>query len=132
MTASRFTFKSAERLKSKRLIEAVAKGKSFSSEKIRCHYLRIPDRQLPSTAQAAFTVPKRNFKRAVDRNRLKRLMREAYRLEKPAFYEALDQNGIQYAILFVYQGKEQDSFDTVQLVIKTLLSRILADAAKPA
>ena len=40
-------------------------------------------------AQVAFSVSKRRFKRAVDRNRVKRMMREAYRLNKAAFYEQL-------------------------------------------
>lgn len=55
------------------------------------------------SVKVAFSVPKRRFKRATDRNRIKRLMREAYRLNKAKFLENWPGN---WAIMFIFQGSE--------------------------
>jgi ribonuclease P protein component len=62
---------------------------------------------LPTTApaQVGFAVPRRNLRHAVDRNRMKRLMREAYRMLKPRLYEKLEGRTEQVAWLFVFQGR---------------------------
>jgi ribonuclease P protein component len=64
--------------------------------------------ELPGTApaQIAFAVPRRNLRKAVERNRMKRLMREAYRLMKPRTYERLSAGTGRVAWLLVYQGRE--------------------------
>lgn len=131
MAAARFTLGKNERLKSQKLLEKVIVSKKAYATGIKCFYLFNPDPELLSTSVAAFTVPKRIFKRAVDRNFLKRRMKEAFRLEKPAFDEKLRQLGTQCAIIFVYTGKEKISFRTFQEVIKQLISRILKDGPKP-
>lgn len=56
--------------------------------------------------QVAFSVPKRNFRRAVDRNRIKRLMRESYRQNKNTLYALLEGRSKQFALLFVYVGRK--------------------------
>ncbi|MCE1198474.1 MAG: ribonuclease P protein component [Marinilabiliales bacterium] len=61
-------------------------------------------------AQAGFAVPKRIFKHAVDRNRIKRLMRESYRLHKTELYAALAGNERKLAVMFVYIAKEEFPF----------------------
>lgn len=73
--------------------------------------------------QVGFTVPKRIFRRAVDRNRIKRLMREAYRLNKKRHYEDLLAAEQQAALMIVYIGKEKPEFELVEDRIKTLLKR---------
>lgn len=60
------------------------------------------------------SVPKRNFKNAPDRNRLKRLMREAWRLNKHLYYETLTAQNSQAAILLLWTGKEEIAFEEVQ------------------
>ncbi len=76
-----------------------------------------------ATAQVAFSVPKRGMKRAVDRNRIKRLMREAYRQNKPNLYERLGTEGLQYAWLLIYQGKAGITYSEVEQKISRSLDR---------
>lgn len=60
------------------------------------------DMQHPPSVQVMFTVPKRNFKKAVDRNKLKRRLREAFRLNK----HLLQGHHVNFLVAFVYIGRE--------------------------
>ena len=76
--------------KSRKLIEQLfTEGKSVKNFPLRMVFLQVPHTST-FPIQAAFSVPKRNFKRAVDRNRIKRLLRETYRLQKEIVYTKLD------------------------------------------
>ncbi len=79
--------------------------------------------ELAFPAQAMFVVPKRNFKRSPDRNTLKRRMREAYRLSKAGFYQALEQEGKKILLAFIYTGKKEESFAVIEAAVKTLLQK---------
>src|SRR5476651_160853 len=77
-----YTFKKEERLCNKRLIDGLFhNGSSFLCYPFKVSWIAAPDGQLV-TAQILFAVAKKRYKRAVDRNLLKRRMREAYRLAK--------------------------------------------------
>lgn len=72
-------------------------------------------------AQIAFAVPRRNLKRAVDRNRVKRLMREAYRTNKNELYAKMEGREHKIAWLVVYQGRADiDLRSTEQKITKAL------------
>lgn len=100
----RATFRKHERLIGRDRVKAVAtRGRAVHETPFRLVGLLMPlDTVAP--AQVAFAVPKRNLRKAVQRNRTRRLMREAYRLNKERWYERLRTAGLQCAWLFVFQG----------------------------
>jgi len=76
-------------------------------------------------AQFAFAAPKKNFPNAVDRNRLKRLMRESVRLQKPDFYRALQEKNKQIVLLLSYHAKTVADFKTVDAAVTQMLKKML-------
>ncbi|MEO9005247.1 MAG: ribonuclease P protein component [Ginsengibacter sp.] len=108
----RFTLKGTERLKSRKIIQRLFKeGKSFSHFPFRIIYIPIENDTTPLLA--GFTVSTRNFKKAVHRNRIKRLMREAYRLQKNSLVASLEENQKKFAIFFIYQGNKLPVYEEV-------------------
>lgn len=77
-----------------------------------------------SFIQAGFTVSTRYFKKAVDRNRIRRLMRESYRLQKNNLKNLLKKNQITIAIFFIYTGNELPKYEDVFDKIGNALIRI--------
>ncbi|MCK0130244.1 ribonuclease P protein component [Flavobacteriaceae bacterium F08102] len=89
-----FRLRREEKLKSKKLIEALySNGNSILVYPFRMVYLPI-DHKANQVVQCGFGVSKKKFKRAVDRNRIKRLMREVYRQQKHIIYKDLDKKHI--------------------------------------
>ena len=66
----------------------------------------------------------KNFKRAVDRNRVKRLTREVYRLQKKQLQEASIQKKLQLNIFFIYTGKELPAFHIVREKVNVILNKL--------
>jgi ribonuclease P protein component len=75
--------------------------------------------------QIGVSVSKRNFKKAVSRNRIKRLLREAARLQKKQLAETLIQNKLQLAVFFIYTGKEIAASVTVSEQMTVILNRLI-------
>ena len=125
----KYTFPKEEHLCRKKLIEQLfsKQGSSFSVYPLRLTWLASP---APTTAppQVLVSVPKRTFKRAVDRNHLKRLLREAYRLNKYRLTEA--ENGHPVALLgILYTGKEKSELPLIEKKLISGLNRLLAEAS---
>ncbi|GGB09515.1 ribonuclease P protein component [Puia dinghuensis] len=82
-------------------------------------------RQAP--LQAGFGASSRHFKKAVDRNRIKRLGREAYRLQKAPLLHLLAQKGLSMAVFFVFTGKELPDYATVTAKIAVALQKLMRE-----
>lgn len=108
-----------ERLKSRKLIEQIyLQGKSVKSFPLRMVYLQTKHTsEFP--AQMGVSVPKRNFKLAVHRNRIKRLLRETYRLQKEIVYNNLEEP---YVFMISYIGKEEISYEELYKKMEKLLN----------
>ena len=79
-----------------------------------------------SPLQFAVSVPKKNFKRAVDRNRLKRQMREVVRKNKSEIKKLLAEKNKPCAMMFVFTGKEKAEFNIIEEKIILILHRVVS------
>lgn len=110
-------------MKSAKVIQQLFKeGKSLANFPLRVIYLETIEGS--SHLQAGFTVNKKNFKKAVDRNRIKRLMRESYRVQKNDLKNELIQSNKNLALFFIYTGKELPDYKLIFEKTGNLLSRI--------
>ena len=124
----KYAFPKEEHLCRKKLIEQLfsKQGSSFGVYPLRLTWLPAPARH-SEPPQVLVSVSKRTFKRAVDRNRLKRLMREAYRLNKYRLLEA--ENGHPVALLgILYTGKEKSELPLLEKKLISGLNRLLVEA----
>ena len=108
-------FGKKEKLKSRKLVEGLfATGKSLNVFPIRVWYKFLPLQADEYTLmQAGVSVSKKNFKRAVDRNKIKRLLREAYRLQKKELLELLKEKKAKGYAFFIYTDKNLPEYQTV-------------------
>ena len=118
--AKRFTLGKTERLKSRKSIERLFKqGLKFNAGAFRVFHLG--DTISKGSIQFGVGVGNKNFKKAVDRNRIKRLTREAWRLQKTALQEKLSAAEKGVMVFFIYTGKELPLYaDVVQQVGKAI------------
>lgn len=120
-------FPNNEKLKSKKLIEQLFKsGKSVSSFPVKLIYTTVPFEE-DVLIKASVSVSKRRFKNAVDRNRIKRLLRESYRLNKSIIHNELQE---QYVCMFLYLGKEMPNFNELNGKMERLLHKLVAKESK--
>ena len=116
------TFSKSERLSSEILIkELFAKGSSFYLHPFKFLFLEKEGDE--NKKQVLISVPKRNFKRAVDRNLLKRRIREAYRLNKAEhLYPHL--KGSNYSLGILYTSKDELAFDIIEKKLILVFQRL--------
>ena len=119
-----YSFSRSEKLKSDKAIASLFEtGKNLSVWPIRVIYRKIQTSE-KSPVKVAFSVPKKNFKRAVDRNLLKRRMREAYRLNKQLLVHGIEASLPQLEIMMIYQAQHIEEYEKINRSIIELLQKI--------
>ncbi|WP_298071509.1 ribonuclease P protein component [uncultured Bacteroides sp.] len=118
-----------ERLNKKKIIEKMFAGGSRSFSIFPLRVVWLPVEELDVQASILISVSKRRFKRAVKRNRVKRQIREAYRMNKPILLDsdALNKKEYRLAIAFIYLADELMDSTLVEEKMKTALARIVEE-----
>ncbi len=121
----KYTFSKEERLCHKAGFEALlASGQSFVSYPLRVVYRFYARDEKDAPARVAISVSKKRFKRAIKRNRVKRLVREGYRLNKQTLYSAIPE-GKTIDILFIYLQDDIFEFHKIEKAITGAIKKIL-------
>lgn len=126
MTTGSATLSKAERLYKRSIIGQLFESgsKSMSAFPLRVVYMPTEKTEGSPDVSILVSVPKRHFKHAVKRNRVKRQVREAYRLNKHILLQALADKPHGIAIAFIWLDKELHSTKEVAYKVKNLLGRI--------
>ena len=117
-----FTYRKKDKLKSKKLIEQLFnEGKAVTVYPLRLVYLKT-EFEDNSTLKTGVSVSKRLHKTAVARNRIKRLLREAYRLNKPLY---INNSSASFAFMILYLSKDGTTFDNLNDSMKLLFKKFI-------
>jgi ribonuclease P protein component len=121
----RYTFCKDERLKSRKIIqELFEKGKIVHHYPFKVLYIYKPKNESKFPAQFAISVSKRNFKHAVDRNRIKRKVREAYRKNKHTLYSAIAKSDQILCLFVIYTAKDELEYSVFETEIKNMITKV--------
>lgn len=120
-------FTKAERLCHQKAIDQIfVQAKFVSDGYVRLFYdFQKAEHSPEFPIKIAFSVPKRKFKLAVTRNRLKRQMREAYRLQKDEFYTQFSKSTLATHVILVYMGKAECDFVDLKLKVQQVFQQLM-------
>jgi ribonuclease P protein component len=123
----KYSYNKFEKLKSKKLIEQLfLEGNTVTHYPLRLTFIETSfDNDVKF--KAGVSVSKRNFKKAVDRNKVKRLLREAYRLNKSMIFNNIT---TQNAFMILYLGNEIPNFKDLEIKMKQLFEKYLTKVSK--
>lgn len=120
-----FSYQRKEKLKSRKLMDQLfAAGKSVSVFPVKAMFNEI-DAAIDFPVKAGVGVSSRNFKKAVDRNRIKRLLREAYRLNKQPLLDFATSNNKNIAVFFLFVDKTLPDFEMLQNKMPVLIDKLI-------
>ena len=119
----KLTLNKNERLKSRKLIDQLfSEGKKFGIAPFRVFYLYTAAEK--SSLQCGVGVSSKNFKKSVDRNSVKRKMREAYRLQKSLLDDCIKEKNYSLILFVIYTGKELPFYTDLHDKIKKVLDKL--------
>ena len=120
-----FTLRKPERLCKKKIIEKMFQGgesRSFTIFPLRVVFMAVEAQTVPLSMMVS--VSKRHFKHAVQRNRVKRLVREAWRLNKQPLADLLNAQQKHLAVVLIYLSDELPTFSSMTQRIQTVVQRL--------
>jgi ribonuclease P protein component len=121
--AAIYSYNKTEKLKSRKVLTGLfTNGKSFSVFPLKVFYSLSEMSEHP--VKAGVGVSARNFKKAVDRNRIKRVLRECYRLNKLSLHDSVAAKQKSVAVFFLYVGKELPEYGMLNEKMKTVLTKL--------
>jgi ribonuclease P protein component len=124
MTAKTFSYSRSEKLKSRKLLDKLfLEGKSLNAFPLKLIYL-CQEKSPELSIVAGVGVSSRNFKKAVDRNRIKRLLRESYRLQKNLL-AGLVKTEKTWQLFFMYTGKELPELTVIHAKMQLLMHKLV-------
>jgi len=122
--AKEFSYNKKEKLKSKKqLDELFQKGKSFTVFPVKIFYAFADEQD--NVIKTGVGVSSRHFKKAVHRNRIKRLLREAYRTEKQPLHAYLNNNEKQLVLFLLFIDKELPQYAVLKEKMKWCIQRLI-------
>lgn len=131
MEERQYTLKKSERLCSKKLIERLFGGgnRSFPTFPIRVVYMSVEPEESAADVSLLISVPKKRFKHAVKRNRVKRQIREAYRHHKHILLDALQESEKprKMVLAFIWLDNKLHPTEEISCKVKKLLQHIVED-----
>lgn len=123
-----YQFSRTEKLKSRKVIEGLFRQdrrRSVGQYPLRLVWAPVDEKRGDTPVQFTVSVPKRRYKTAVQRNRLRRQVREAWRLHKHYLYESLSDDTTQYAWMVIYTGETAMAYTVIESAMKKLIRKFL-------
>lgn len=127
-----YSFGKQEKLKSRKLIEQVfTGGKAIAATPLRLIYTK-PQVEMDVPVKVGVTVSSRNFKKAVDRNRIKRLLREAYRLNKAELLAHVAETNQQIVAFIIYTDRMLPEYSVINEKMQVILAKLIKATSEAA
>jgi len=128
MPAKQFSYNKKEKLKSRKQLEQIfMEGKSLTVFPIKIFYEL--NQEQDNIIKTGVGVSRKNFRKSVHRNRIKRLLREAYRTEKTELLNYLEENKKQIALFFLYIDKTQPDYFSLKQTMQTAIKKLISEMA---